>query len=53
MNKEYSAEKELAMLKALPVQKRLEILEERVLDLESLIIQLNTTLKSFNTNIHK
>lgn len=44
MNKEYSAEKELAMLKALPVQKRLEILEKRVLDLELLIIQLSKIL---------
>lgn len=40
--------KELEMLKSLPVLKRIEILEERVIDLEELISKYNTVFKSIH-----
>jgi len=45
--------KELELLKQLPTQKRLEILEEKVADLENLIEKYNEIVKLVNADINK
>lgn len=46
--------KERALLKQLPAQRRIELLEDRVIDLENLIKEINRALKELiDTDINK
>ncbi|MDY5480854.1 MAG: hypothetical protein SPG03_00440 [Veillonella caviae] len=46
--------KEMALLKQLPAQRRIELLEDRVIDLENLIKEINRALKELiDTDINK
>lgn len=41
-------EQELNLLKQLPVQRRIELLEDRIIDLENLFIEICSIYKSLN-----